>query len=326
MWQSLQVIGCLAVFAWLARRNSAAFRVWLWRAAALKLLVPLQWLCAIGSWAGFPVTHSAEPPPRGLVNLLDGFAAWVAPARQLEPGTRGFALAALSLVLAVAMTRIIPRLRSESRRAALEQRRLERDPDDHPPGVGFFNAAFISAWALLLISGPILSGAIGDRLRRQELLRRNEQALHGATVIVRPAARGMGSRFRVAADEHGVTIRNATLREIGGLAYGVSVYMVRGQHFVKEGEEDWLTGPRYDVRVIGQVIEASEFDTYALREPLTRALATQYGLEIYQDGKCQPPCGRWGSYVLPSSASAPSVGVPSSDEVQLSTPGHAPVE
>jgi hypothetical protein len=177
-----------------------------------------------------------------------------------------------------------------------------------------------------LISGPLLSGAIDDRLRRQELLRRNELALRDAEVIVRPAAPGMGSRFRVTADERGVTIRNATLREIGGLAYGVSVYMVRGQHFVREGEEDWLTGPRHDLRVTGRIFEPEEFDTYALREPLTRALATQYGLEIYQDGKCQPPCGRWGSYVLPATAMDPSVGVPSSDEVQLAAPGDAPVE
>jgi hypothetical protein len=152
---------------------------------------------------------------------------------------------------------------------------------------------------------------------------------------VRPAAPGMGSRLRVIADERGVTIRNATLQEIGGLAYGVSVYMVRGQHFIKEGEVDWLTGPRHDVRVYGNVVEPEEFDSYALRVPLTRTLATRYGLEIYHNGKCQPPCGRWGSYVLPPDAleagasddgSAASMGIPAVDEIQLPATSHAPVE
>jgi hypothetical protein len=335
MWQSLQVIGCLAFFAVLTRRNSARFRVWLWRIAALKLLVPLEWVGAVGGWMGFPVTHSAEPPPAGLVRILEESGSWFAPARHLGTGARWLTLAALSLALALVVRGIIARLRVEAPRVDDEWRRLEIDPDDRPPGVGFMNSALMSAWALGLLCGPLLAGAIDDRLRRQEILRRNERALHDATVIVRPAARGMGSRVRVVADERGVTIRNATLQEIGGLAYGVSVYLVRGQHFVKEGEEDWLTGPRHDVRVTGAVAEPEDFDPYALREPLTRTLATQYGLEIYQNGKCQPPCGRWGSFVLPAAARevrAPtgdepaSVRVAPADEVQLPAPGHAPVE
>jgi hypothetical protein len=335
MWQSLQVAGCLALFALLTRRNSARFRIWVWRIAMLKLLVPLQWVGAAGAWMGFPVTHSAEPPPAGLVRILEELESWFAPARHLGASARWLALAALALALVVLARWILARLRVEATRVAEEWRRLESDPDDRPPGVGFINAAVMSAWALLVICGPLLAGAIDDRLRRQELLRRNERALHDATVIVRPAARGMGTRLRVVADANGVIIRNATLQEIGGLAYGVSVYMVRGQHFVREGEEDWLTGPRHDVWVKGPVLEPEDFDPYALREPLTRTLATQYGLEIYQDGKCQPPCGRWGSFVLPAAARealAPasdepgSVRVPPADEIQLPAPGDAPVE
>jgi hypothetical protein len=335
MWQSLQVVGCLAWFAFLTRRNSARFRIWVWRIAMLKLLVPLQWLGAAGAWMGFPVTHSAEPPPARLIRMLEELEPWFAPARYLGTGARWLALAALSLALAFLARWLLDRLRVETRLVAEEWRRLESDPDDHPPGVGFVNAAVMSAWALLLLCGPILAGAIDDRLRRQELLRLNERALRDATVIVKPAAPGMGSRVRVIADARGVVIRNATLQEIGGLAYGVSVYMVRGQHFVKEGEQDWLTGPRYDVRVKGSVLEPGDFDPYALREPLTRTLATQYGLEIYQDGKCQPPCGRWGSFVLPAAArdalaagggEPASVHVAPADEVQLPAPGDAPVE
>lgn len=302
LWQSLQVIGCLAVFAWLTRHHSARFRVWLWRAAALKLLVPLQALVALGAWVGFPVSHSADPPPAALVAYLTDLASWVAPARHLEVGPRGFLLAALLLVSVATGWCVGRRIRVEVARAAAELRRLEHDPDDHPPGIGLITAAAMTAWALLLVVIPTLSGAIDERLRRQELLRQNGAALRHATVVLRPARGGMGQRYRVVADPHGVTIRNATLREMGGLAYGVSVYLVRGQHFVKEGEQDWLSGPRYDVRITGPVIAPEEFDTYALRAPLTQALATQFGLEIYDNGVCAPPCGRWGSYVLPATA------------------------
>ena len=302
MWQSLQVIACLALFAFLTRRNSARFRIWLWRTAAVKLVVPLHLLYLIGAWMSFPVTHSAESLPAGLVRLMDGASRWFAPAAGLGNGMRWLVLVVLLLLLACAAWCIHRALRVEAPRVTDELQRLERDPDDQPPGVGLINAAVMTAWVLVLVAGPALSGALDDRLRRQALLQRNEAGLANAIVTMKPAAPGMGSRFRVMADEHGVTIRNATLREIGGLAYGVSVYLVRGQHFAKEGEEDWLTGSRHDVRITGPVVEPGHFDTYALRQPLTQALATQYGLEIYQNGKCAQPCGRWSTFTLPPSA------------------------
>jgi hypothetical protein len=299
MWQTLQVFVCLALFAFLTRLNSARFRIWLWRAAALKLAIPFYLLYAIGAWLGFPVAHSAHPPPRALVQLLDQLASWVAPAAHLNSAALWLFLVGLALAVAAAAWRTRRALQVDGALVAEELNRLARDPDDRPRGVGFINSALITAWALLVLTGPLLSGALDDRLARQALLQRNEAGLRDAAVVVKPAAPGMGSRYRVVADEDGITIRNATLQEIGGLAYGVSVYLVRGQHFMKEGERDWLTGFRHDVRVTGRVIQPEDFDTYALRSPLTKALATQFGLEIYQNGKCQPPCGRWGSVVLP---------------------------
>jgi hypothetical protein len=305
LWQTLQVFVCLAVFAFLTRHNSARFRLWLWRAAALKLVIPLQVFYSLGVWLGFPVTHSAVPPPATLMRIVSELKPWVAPAAHVDGGARWVLLTAQVLATAAALWGIRQGLRIETPRAIDELRRLELDPDDRPPGVGLLNAALMTAWALLLVMGPTVAGAIDDRLRRQRLLQRNELGLRDADVQIRPAAPGMGSRYRILVDEGGVTIRNASLREISGMAYGVSVYLVRGQHFVKEGEVDWLTGSRHDVHVRGPVLEPEEFDTYALREPLTKALATQFGLEIHDMGKCAPPCGRWGSLVLPTTTAGP---------------------
>jgi hypothetical protein len=304
MWQTLQVFVCLAFFALLTRGNSARLRLWLWRAAALKLVIPLQILYWLGAWLGFPVTHTAEPPPATFVRILSELKPWVAPAAHLEGEARWALLAAQALAMAAAVWCIRQRLRVESSRALVELQRLDRDPDERPRGVGTLKAAFMTAWALLLVTGPTISGAIDDRMRRQRLLQRNELGLRDAAVI-RPAARGMGSRYRIIVDEDGVTIRNASLREISGIAYGVSVYLVRGHHFVTEGEVDWFTGFRHDVHISGPVLEPEDFDPYALRQPLTKALATQFGLEIYDMGKCAPPCGRWGSRVLPATIPSP---------------------
>ncbi len=302
MWQSLQVFGCLAVLALLIRRNAARYSVWLWRIAALKLVVPFALLTWIGSCFSFPVNHSAEPPPPGLVGLIDGIAPWFAPARHLDGLTFWLVFAVELLALGVAAWCIRRALRTAATRATEEAVRLEKDPDDHPPGVGFFNAALITAWTILVVIGPFTSGSIDDRLRRQALLNENARSLKDAPVIMRPAAPGRGSRADVVADADGVTIRNATLQEIGAVAYGISIFAVYSTHFFQEGEVDWMTGERYDVRITGRVKQPEDFDSFALREPITRKLAVDFGLEIYEGRKCQPPCGKWGSYVLPASA------------------------
>lgn len=303
LWQSLQVIACLAAFGWLTRRHAAAFRLWLWRVAAMKLVVPLQWLSAVGGWFGFPVSHSAEPAPAALSRWVRAFDDWMSPIGPFPIGMRWttwIALVGGTIAAAWYLRRV---WRRDAVLADGERRRLERDPDDRPLGIGLAASVLMSAWALVILGAPMLSGSLAELERRQVLLHANEASLRDAPVVIRPAAPGMGARLRVTADERGVTIRNATLQEIGGLAYGVSVYLVRGQHFTSGGE-DWLIGERHDVRVSGAVLAPGEFDAYALRRPLTQALAREYGIEIYHNGTCQPPCGRWGAYVLPAAARA----------------------
>jgi len=104
----------------------------------------------------------------------------------------------------------------------------------------------------------------------------------------------MGTRYRVDADHDGVFIRNVTIQELAGIAYGVTRYYVRGDHFYEEGAQDWFIVPRYDVRVTGRVIDPERFDPLALRARMTRMLAERHGIEIYVDSKCQPPCGKYG--------------------------------
>ena len=111
---------------------------------------------------------------------------------------------------------------------------------------------------------------------------------------MRPAAPGMGTRSRLSADAHGVFIRNATIQDLTAFAYGVNRFFVRGDHFFESGEKDWLIDARYDIRITGAIREPGEFDTYALRAPITQMLAERHGLEIYLNNECQPPCGKYG--------------------------------
>jgi uncharacterized protein (TIGR03435 family) len=111
---------------------------------------------------------------------------------------------------------------------------------------------------------------------------------------MKPAARGSGERFRLTASANGIEIRNVTLQELTSLAYGVARFSVRGDHFqMVEGGRDWLTATRYDLRITGHVLEPERFDPYALRQPVTRMLAEEHGLEIYLNGACKPPCGTY---------------------------------
>jgi hypothetical protein len=103
----------------------------------------------------------------------------------------------------------------------------------------------------------------------------------------------MGQRSRLTATPDGVFIRNASIQELAGFAYGVNSTLVWGDHFMQKGEVDWLVDARYDVRITGRIIDPDRFDSYALRVPITRTLARRHGIELYVDDKCQPPCGRY---------------------------------
>jgi hypothetical protein len=295
LWQSLQFSGAACVLTWLARGNAAIVRFWLYRIAALKFLLPFHLLFALGAWFGFPVNFSSDPPPADVVTAVAAATPYFRPASSLGLGTAWtWLLLALALAASAMAARWLTRgAHREEVRVYLERERLERDPDDRPPGLGVLKGALFTAVAIAVVIMPLTGGAIGGSLHRREVLVVNALALREAPVRIRPAAPGMGARHRVVADKRGVLIRNATIRDLAALAYGVHPYFVRGNHFVASGEEDWLTGSRHDVYVTAPVREPDRFDTYALRIPLTKLLAKQFGLEIYVNGDCQPPCGKW---------------------------------
>jgi hypothetical protein len=296
LWQSVCVFFVLWLGAICARGVASNVRLWLWRIAAIKFLIPFSVLFAIGGWLGFPVKHSEETVPDFVVAPLAAMKLWVAPAHATHASTLALVACCAVLLLAAAtcMRTIHARHEIERWRTASEALRRTRDPDDVAPGLGFVRGLLFTAVALIATSGPLLAGAVDDRLWRHELLLENSAALRGASVVMKPAAPGMGARVRVSADEHGVYIRNATIRDLAALAYGVNRFFVRGDHFYESGETDWLIDARYDIAIPGNIREPNYFDTYALRRPVTRMLAQRHGLEIYVNSECQPPCGRYG--------------------------------
>jgi hypothetical protein len=296
LWQSAWICGAITLLAFISRDDFAPLRLWMWRIATLKFLFPFATLVAIGGWMGFPVKYPDDPAPAALLEASGAITRFVSPARIHGWSSWQLLLATLAVVLLTgSCVRWIQRqLHFERERVLEEAQRIERDPDDIVRRPGFFNSALLAACAMLFVALPLLAGAVEDRQRHYELLVRNAQSLRGATVTMMPAEPGMGTRHRVDAEAGGVLIRNVTIQELAGIAYGVTRYYVRGDHFYEEGEQDWLIVPRYDVRVSGRVFEPDKFDPFALRARITRLLAERHGLEIYVDSKCQPPCGKYG--------------------------------
>lgn len=268
----------------------------MWRIAALKFVVPFHLLFVLGRWLGLPAQHSADRVPESLAAPIAQTTPLLTPT--MSHGAGGIASFACLLALivgALACGRVIRAgLRLERWRSARERLRAELDPDDVAPGLGFVRGLVFTALVVCGVSFPLLAGAVEDREWRLALLRENARSLRDARIEMKPAAFGMGDRLRVSADARGVSIRNATIRDLTALAYGVRRFFVRGDHFYEAGEQDWLIAARYDIRVTGRVREPGEFDPYALRIPITRMLAERHGLEIYIDSACQPPCGRYG--------------------------------
>lgn len=295
LWQSVLVFLVLWLGAALASGNSASVRLWLWRIAALKFLLPFTLLYVIGGWLGFPINHSEETVPDYFIAPIEALKPWLTPAHVADASSLALVVCiGVLLLVAAACARIIwSRHEVERWRATNETTRRKLDPDDVEPGLGFVRGMAFTGVALLATSGPLIAGAVDDRLRRHELLLQNSAALRDSSVAMRPAAPGMGGRVRVSADEHGVYIRNATIRDLAALAYGVNRFFVRGDHFYESGETDWLIDARYDIAIAGEIRDPGDFDTYALRRPVTRMLAKRHGLEIYVNSECQPPCGRY---------------------------------
>lgn len=295
LWQTLQFSAAAWLLAWIARGHAAVVRLWLWRLAALKYVLPFHLLHALGRWHGFPLAHTADDAPRGLIDAVIAATPYVAPAKALAGGPGPvWLLLPLAVASAFMLRFIVQRIRLEQAAAADEAARLDADPSDRAPALGFIKAALFTAAAMSVVLAAYLGGQIRGHLERRELLLDNARALRHAAVEMRPAAPGMGDRFRLIATSEGVEIRNVTLQQLTSLAYGVDRFAVRGDHFqAEEVGRDWLTAARYDVRIVGHIRQPERFDPYAIRQPVTRMLAEQHGLEIYLNGSCIAPCGTY---------------------------------
>jgi len=297
LWQSLLFCTGVAAFAFVARTSRAVLRLWLWRSAALKFLLPLALWYSIGGWIGFPVAHTAELPPPALLAAADRVTPMVAPvhARQFHDASAWLLLAMALLSSAVCIRWAAVRIVVEQRRARAERERQERNVDDALRYPGFIVSALMVFCACAAILVPLLGGALADRQRRHELLIVNSLSLRAGQVVISAAAPGMGSRYRVVADARGALVRNANLIDLVAIVYGIHRSAVWSEQMAVSDERDfWLLSPRYDVRVIAPVRNPRDFDPYSLRQPVTRLLAERFGLEIHLDNKCQPPCGIYG--------------------------------
>jgi len=297
LWQSCCCCGVAWTFSTLTRANTAVVRLWIWRVAALKLLLPFALLFALGAWLGFPTVHSADPAPPDIVRAVSLLAPFASPARVLGWNGLPLALAALAALAAAGACAYFlrDRLRIERERVLEEAVRRER-VNDIQSRPGFLSSALMSASVLCAVSIPMLAGAVHDRQQRRERLIANSFALRDAPVAMAPAARGMGARYRVDADEHGVSVRNANIHDLVAIVYGVkrhSVITPQMYSGVDSASRSWLHWPRYDIRIQALVPDPRDFDPYALRQNLTKALSERFGLEIYLNGDCQPPCGNY---------------------------------
>ena len=278
-------MSCLALvvaLAALARGNSSRVRLWLWRVALGKFLVPFAAVFAIGEWYGFPIRYAGDPPPESAVRLVADLAPWFSASTWSGSTTaRVLLLMVLLLAATASIRRLLGAIHDEAQRARVEEMRLAADPDDREPSLGFFRAALFTACALLVITVPLFGGAVRAGVHAHAVLQANTRSMADARVTVRPATAGLGSRYFVSVTAQGVVIRNITLQELTAMAYGVTRFFVRGKHFKEAGERDWLVDSRHDVK-----------------PAITRQLARNFGLEIYVNSECQDPCGKWGDRVL----------------------------
>lgn len=150
----------------------------------------------------------------------------------------------------------------------------------------------IKALSLMLATvastaAPLFAGAVVEGAHRQELLIVNSRALGAAEFSISPAASGAVTPRYVTASPSEVVIRNGTLRDLVAIAYGVERWRVMGG-------PDWLDSPRYDLRVVPQmpVSDPENLNLLALQAPVTKLLASRFGLSIHVNRRCQSPCGR----------------------------------
>jgi hypothetical protein len=301
LWQSLLFCSLCASLAWLVRGNSARVRLWMWRICAAKLVLPFALLHALGRWIGFPAYHSADRVPATLLRAADTLNPLLAPVQSAQLGLGATALCLLAALPAIWLCILQVRrgLGIEQWLTHDESSRRAADPDDAPPGLGFFKGALLALCVTSIVGGVLLGGAIADRRWRFELLATHARALRGAEITLNVAARGMGGRSRIDVRPDGVLIRNISVQDLVALAYGVNHYAVWGNQMMYDDDPEaksWLVDTHYDLRIRARIAAPEDFDPYALRPRITQFLADRFGFEIYINGKCQPPCG---SYNVP---------------------------
>jgi hypothetical protein len=296
LWQSVLILGLLALAAALAHGGAAIVRLWIWRIAALKFCVPFHVLFVVGGWLGYPIRYPEDSAPAYFTAPIAAAAPYVTPAQARGIGAWPLvtSLTLIAAALVPCVRHVRERLREERRKVSQELARTQLDPDDVEPGLGFVRGLAFTAVAIMVLAAPMVAGAVDDRLSRHAQLLDDAHSFFDADVSMKPAAPGMGQRARLIARRDGVFIRNASIQELAGFAYGVNRTFVWGDHFIQRGELDWLVDARYDVSIPGRIRDPERFDSYALRIPITRMLALKHGLELYVNDKCQPPCGRYG--------------------------------
>jgi hypothetical protein len=170
------------------------------------------------------------------------------------------------------------------------------DPSQQP--LGFVRGAVVAACAWFIPMQALVSGAVHDRQHRYAVLMADSESLRTARIELTEAAPGMGERMRITTSADGVLIRNANLRELVAISFGVTRFDVIANQMkssltTADDEPHWMYWPRYDLRVTGKLNEPGMFDSYALHQRVTELLVERFGFEINVNGECQRPCGRW---------------------------------
>ncbi len=281
LWQSLLFALLIAALASLARRHGT-LRLWMWRIAGLKFLVPFSLLHGLGGWIGFPVRHHAIPPPADLVAAAARIEPWFAPAQTFGlDRTASWILFTAGLLASALCFWRIRRQWSHAMTNAQES-----------PPVGMWLSTTVAAVAFMALALPMLLGALEDRLHRQRVLRVDVGALRGAHITLTPIPSEFGGRPKILATESGVVIHHVNLQDLVAMVYGIGEFEVFG------GALPWLEYPHYEVRVRGPVSAPEVFDAYALREPMTHYLNQEFGVSIRVNGNCQEPCVNQESFVV----------------------------
>lgn len=294
LWQSIIFTAIAAGLVFVTRRNPATLQLWLWRIAALKFLLPFRLLFSLGAWLGFPVRHSAIPPPAAVVELVSDGLSMAAPASTFEWPTVGM-VASLMIVLGLSAAcgvLIWRGVRRARRLRDAEHARIAADWHDQPAPLGFWQSSLLAAAVLCTVSLPVIAGAARNREWRQAMLAFDQEALRSASIVITETPPGAGVLSRIDASESGVAIHNINLQDLVSLVYGIGKFEVFG------GAMPWLEYPRYDVQVTGPIRAPEVFDPYSLREPMTNYLYQQFGVSIRVNGTCQKPCKDHESFVI----------------------------